>query len=98
MSRKPICVALLIVVLGSSLSFASDLSKRNTVGRFLGLGWSDGYHSKSGCPSKSGATVIYDGPIRPSAQFQRPEQLPTPASKSRPTPPIPLRSGNSNHQ
>lgn len=99
MSRKPVCIALLLVLLGSSFSLASDHSMRNTVGRFLGLGWSDGYHSKSGCPSKSnGGTVIYDGPIKPSAQFQRPEQLPTPASKARPTPPIPLRSGNSNHQ
>ena len=101
MSYKAWIAGLLLVVVTTGSLQADDSFRRNALIRSLGIGWSDGYHSKTGCPPKGCAP--HDVMQRPSSMFQSPfvpgagqiEQLPTPASRSRPSDPVPLKSSSS---
>jgi hypothetical protein len=54
----------------------------NAVGRYLGVGWSDGYHSRTACPPKPGAILPPAGPAPWwTVPAESPEPLPHPATQ-----------------
>jgi hypothetical protein len=51
MPRRAI-LPLITVVASLMLATAAQANWLNGVGRYLGVGWSDGYHSRTACPPK----------------------------------------------
>lgn len=80
MPRRAI-VPLLSIVMCFSLAAAAEANWLNGVGRYLGVGWSDGYHSQSNCPPKhAGGNCPNCNPSTPWwATPAQSEMLPHPA-------------------
>jgi|SRR4051812_44020648 hypothetical protein len=80
---RSVVAAVAILMVGEAVS-AHDVL---TVGRWSGIGWSDGYHSHAGCPPKP--RVVAHHVVKPQPVKQKPipwwmvpaadaEQLPAP--------------------
>jgi cell division septation protein DedD len=67
-------VSLIVAVILLPIGPATLAHTPNAVGRYLGIGWSDGYHSHTACPPKQhaihqrpvGVPVMATGPVAPA--------------------------------
>ena len=86
-------LSLLAAVLVVSTIPAARAHTPNAVGRYLGIGWSDGYHSHTACPPKQhaiqqrqvGVPIMTTSPIAPAPASvpwwkipATPERIPAP--------------------
>src|SRR5262245_3852254 len=90
---RPATNRLVMVVAVMSVVTAARAHTPNTVGRYLGIGWSDGYHSPTTCLPKGHAIipVMTTAPIAPAPAIPwwkipaTPEPISAPAPQAAPT-------------
>jgi len=69
--------SLVAATLVVSIVPAARAQSPNTIGRYLGVGWSDGYHARTACPPKP--QVVHHRPVAVPIITTVPAPAPTPA-------------------
>ncbi len=85
MPNMPRVLIIPVVVAGSLLTIGASVAADplHSVGRHLGIGWSDGYHSRAACPPRHPLLRTSPQPAKPVPWWMVPaegdENLPSPA-------------------
>jgi hypothetical protein len=90
-------VSLMVAVILLPIVPAARAQSPNSCGRYLGIGWSDGYHSHTACPPKRhaihqrsvGVPVMTTAPIAPAPASVPWWKIPAVPSEAAPPEPIP---------
>jgi hypothetical protein len=81
----------LITVIAAAM-FASPLEAAHPhhIGRYLGTGWSDGYHSRAACPPKRGLMHMAPQEAKPLPWWMIPAEDAQPLPKTAPQEELPI--------
>jgi hypothetical protein len=92
--RQRLFLAMIAIVTVAMMARSGHADVHQSMGRYLGIGWGDGYHSRNLCPPRHNAaqytpattTPWWATPAAPAEQLPHPaEQLPHPAAPIRPS-------------